>query len=48
MANGIISPIVKFEINKESESRYPLKLSKIYLGPNFIEQDINKEFIREG
>lgn len=46
-ASGIFTPLQKFKINKE-DNNYPLKVSKVYLGSNFTEAEINKELINEG
>ena len=41
-SNGIIAPIVRFPITKV-DSRFPLVLERIVLGPNLKERGINKE-----
>ena len=41
-SNGIIAPIVRFPVTKV-DSRFPLVLERIVLGPNLKERSINKE-----
>ncbi len=41
-AKGIIAPIVRFSVNKTSAA-FPLILSKIVLGPNLTERNLNRQ-----
>lgn len=39
--NGIIAPVISFPVS-ETDNRFPLILSRIVLGPNMRERDVNK------
>ena len=43
--NGIIAPVVSFSVDKKN-CQFPLVLSRIVLGPNLLERNINKEQLR--
>lgn len=43
--NGIIAPVVSFSVDKKN-SQFPLVLSRIVLGPNLQERNINKDQLR--
>ena len=43
--NGIIAPVVSFSVDKKN-CQFPLVLSRIILGPNLRERNINIEQLR--
>ena len=43
--NGIIAPVVSFSVEKKN-CQFPFVLSRIVLGPNLQERNINKEQLR--